>query len=89
MGWTRLDMGPDTYVLTAHGPPTSVRLIGFTTPDGVGLATQMAFRSHRSRLSWVPIAPIHRAFARDFLDRAVQRQRAAAHGPPTGPPVSP
>lgn len=68
--WTVLDRGPDTYVLAADGPLARARLVGFKTDDGVGVTTMMTLDSRRARVSWTLISPVHRAFLRNFLDRA-------------------
>jgi len=69
--WTRIP-NPDFFVMAADGPLAHVRLVGFTADGGIGIATLMALPRMRQRVLWAGIAPIHRAFARNFLDRAVR-----------------
>ena len=67
IGWDVVRSDPDEAVLSIAGLLGKPRIVGFTPPGEVVLATLIEFNGIPGRALWAAAAPVHRAVARCVL----------------------
>ncbi len=67
IGWDVLRSSPDEAVLGNAGLLGQPRIVGFTPPGEVVVATLIKFNGMIGRAVWAAAAPVHRAAARHAL----------------------
>jgi hypothetical protein len=88
IGWNIVRSDPEEAVLGSDGVFGTPRIVGFTAPDQVVLATLIRLNGLRGRALWAAGAPVHRAVARYVLNKIPTRASqpdTPRHGNEGGP----